>query len=834
MKLLGWENAGGLVIESLPTWLEVSFPAQLVKSAQPLLPLTFRQKGVSPDSTPVTLLFLVSSEGVEEIVRVAVQPEAQVIFQLEAPEEVIALPDRSQRIPVRVRNKGNAVGMVSFTFSGLEASASKAEVAPGAEETVYITIPPLEQGVKDLQLTLQSGQQLITRTIRIASLNRTPASGFGLATRVETQGQLALTGEGSGKTTRSTEGNLSRFTYMKAQVSEASSQEGPKATATLRYRDTQLELQEGSQLSPAEGIGPGLYLTQSFRDLPVVETLSMGIALPTEDASSTARFGAGLNGRYLQAGFSLNTLGSDPLFRLRGAAERFTASFLYSPERPTLWEAHTSYVDAPFSLGLGADQRGSDLRFWVEPRLVQQVPQLGRLDFGVRAELLNGSFSSVSAKVSGQHGSLSWKRDRFVNLLEGSYTLQLDPVQLKMGGGLTLSGAGPSYLALDSTLPVGPALLNAGSTVSTVGTTDLRLGASYTALLPSGQLTTSGAAEVYDLFHASRTVSEFVLVYADLGGWQAQFSASIPFADPGAMTLKLSFFQQQFIPTSREFAELVDGPDPTLRSLLVQFDDGTIIRPLEGVQISGCGAPAVTDAEGIATLSGPSGACTAVVDEQSLPLEGFVVSNRVEIAPGESAAVTVLATAQVSGRVQYTDSETGEAAEGPNRTVRVTLEGPEPRWLDVALPGGTFEFGRLPIGAYVALADGGEPIAFTVDSAGTELLLTLPGSRRTVLDPATITPPLKISVDSLVVTAGAEAKLRVTSPADIGSITTEAFGIAIIVERTGQAGAESWEIVVPVPESASGTLPVLITVQFAEGAVARRVVQLIVTPLPGS
>jgi hypothetical protein len=371
-------------------------------------------------------------------------------------------------------------------------------------------------------------------------------------------------------------------------------------------------------------------------------------------------------------------------------------------------------------------------------------------------------------------------------------------------------------------------LVEAGGEITTAGSLEGKLYAQHLAPFLYGSLASTVGAEASDILGEADVVAELGLDYANFHGFRAQLGASVPVRGDGATSISLGLSYTSFLPSPEGLYLALDGSDPTTRRLSLLLDDGDNRRPLAGVRLSGCGRDVMTDQSGTASMSGPLGSCTATIDETSLPSRALV-SSGISLAPGDSLTVALPALIELSGRLRYRDSETGELLDtGAQRDVRVMIEGPVSRWKDVSLPAGGFLMEGVPVGEYRAYVVGtGETQELTLAGGRNELLLTVPVSRRSVLAPAAITPAVRVDLTSLLAAPQEPIRLGISSEAPIARVVVTIDSHQTVFERAEDAG-DRFDLEVPVSPGVEGAQSVEVAIEFRQGQVARRTLQVIV------
>lgn len=833
VRLLGWIVAGAELQPGLPAGLEVVHPTVLAPTATPLLPLIVREVG--PEAVPpaLTLVFLLRGDRVELRVPVSVIAPGQARFAVEAPAEVVGRPEQALQIPVRVVNTGTAPARAELSFQGADATAPTVTVPAGTERTVHVSTAAPGQGSRELRIEVHGGLEPARATVRLVSTDSRRGTGGGVATTVTAEAQAALGAGMAGLDAAGTielDGTLSRTTRLRATV-QGDLDGTPEATLDLQHRGTRLELSPASATSPAGDVGFGLYLAQEVRRVSGLDQLSVGVAVPLpEQGERPSRFGVRASRRRLRASASLDTHGENPRARLEGGTGRFHAQVAYRPDEATRWKTNLTWVRPSLQLAVGYDRTDTAHEAWAASRAPFRVPGIGRTAFSVRVELMDWALREIAAGLDGADGSVRWRRIEGEHTFDARYEVRLRPVELELAAHLPFAVPASGWVRLDAGAPLGPSVLTAGATVTGTGATDARVGASYQRLLLGGLLSAETELAVQDALGSRSLSSTFGAGYVHPDGWQGGVAMAVPLQGHDRVELELSLTHRGFVATPQKLADALDGPDPTERHLTVLLFDGEHHRPLAGVRVHACGETATTDADGRAVLRGPPSRCAVRLDASTLPVASWAGGTDVELGPGEDRVVEVLTTAEVRGRVRYVDPMTGQPLDGgPRRTVRVQLDGPEARWTSVTLPEGDFVLEDLPVGAYTAEVPGGTERTFVLTGAGAEVVVSVPGPARTVLDPVRATPPVAVTLASLLVPAGGTVELRVTSPGEIARVDAR-WGEQ---RGAGQAQNGGWTVRLTAPPTEVGAHLIPVEIGFADGSVAERSVQVIVTTAPG-
>lgn len=860
-KLLGWRAVDGATGEGTPPGWRVTYPAALAAGDEAILPLSVAgpSAGVARD---LTLIFELAGQRGTTI-EVVVSWLRAARLEARALPEIRTLPGSSLRVPLVVRNTGNVAALASVTAQGADITALPVSVPPGGEATLALLVPAVDSE-RRVTLTLRGGVKDVVMPLRLLG-PRPRGAGFGLTLRA---GAAASAGAGQAHVDAgvlSIEGLLSPVTSLRASFARTDGQVKP--TLSLAHRDTRVNYGEAPAANVAGSVGTGLYLSQEVGPYGPLRKVQVAAALPQDSGTNAARLGLGVSSQLgaatVRAGASVNVHGTDPAVAVEGSAGHLSAALQVSPQRETRWGVTAGYATPHLSLRAGAQQRETGRYAWGEARgNVTVGGQSTR--FGVRADIRDTAWSSMSLSAQTDHLQVSMRAGADASqTLDARTNFGVGATRAQLGGSVTLdhwafrsaqadvkvqstlgsarldaaasaqfTTAGLSGVSYNAALagPVGPAELKLTAAGTSAGALDLGLGAAFHGTLPGGQWKVEPNLVVLGVLAAPSTTAGVTASYDTYSGWHGLVGISGPLSGPGSVRVRAGLSYQLFVPTGDALAEQLAGPDPTRRTVRVILQEDGRAIPLAGVRVKGCGQDATTNAQGMATLRGFRDSCPVSLDAGSLPDGTTAATARVEVAPGAHQTVAVVPLGQLRGQVTYVDPQTGEVVpDGPAREVTVTVNGPVQTFTRVQLPGGSFELPPLPAGSYQVSVEDRPPVTVTLTRAGATVQLQVPGSPRVVLDPAKVTPPVRLAWTSPLVTAGAAAGLQVSSPATITAVTVGVLGVRTTTPApTDQSGP--WLVRVPTPASAEGLQSVDVEVHFADGSVAHRSLQLVVTP----
>jgi hypothetical protein len=838
----GWHAGDGRLREDLPPGVRLQFPTRLPPSDAPIVPILVH--GETPPTGLAVMVLSFSVEGGERAMELTLSVELPkvVIFEMDAPDRAVAFPDRPTAIPVTVRNHGNVSGRAVLSFSGVAANAPSMQVAPGRSAVLNVELPPMSSGERSFTITLNGGTRPVSRLIQLRTPSAAPSDRYGLVATLAAEASGLLGAEQLLSDTAfslSVQGRLSRLTYIEAAaVVDPDAPDTLEPRLLLRYRGTIVELDDHTRSSPTGDVGRAVYLTQQFTGVPVVDSLTFGAALPLEQEDASPRLGVLLDGARIHTQVALDISADDLAAEARANLAPFHVSLRYADSEAIRWQGRVNYAARAFGADfVGEIGRDGVSRLSLGSRYGTTLSGLGPTTFSARLEVGDLSFRAANLRASvgkSRFGLLAASGDLG---LEAEHAFSVGNASLTLAGTLPLRGSGEAAARLGATVPAGPLMLELGANWSGSGNLDVELGAAYTALLRSGSL--SGALTLLgaDLLHEPRIDARAVAAFAGRNGLGASLGVQAPIRGPGSVEFGLGLSYSAFLATPDGLARILDGPDPTVRQVLVQLTAGDTSRPLAGVRLLGCGQPADSGEDGLATLRGPPGPCQVTVDPSTLPPDAVLREQENVALPGQTLVIDVLPTSTLRGEVRYRDQETGEALrDGPARDMRVLVQGPVARWTTVHLPGGSFELRGLPVGDYlVRLPASSESTTVVLGPAGTTVELTTPAPRRRVLDPAAITPPVRLDLQSLLVTADEPIRITIQSPAAISRVTLELGANQAVVEPAPAAGlAEPWRLELPLPPTPGGAARLNVTVEFTQGQVAERTLQLVVVGEPAT
>lgn len=831
VSLLGWRQPDGSLQSELPPEFKVSFPSQLPASQTPVLPVMVRSDGPTRQITSLALEFVVRAGGEAHEVRLEVELPKLVILELDVPESVLAFRDRPTVVPVRILNHGNSAGRARLSFSGVAASAASVSVPPGGQTTVRIEIPPLTDGRRTVTITISGGLTPVTESLLVFSVGSGDHSRYGLLATLGVQ-----TTASAGRQIEvaepdfsfSVQGQLSRHTYLDARVAWQDMGAFPEPKLRVRYRGTTLEFDEVTESSPSGSVGRGLYLTQVFRNLPALGTVVLGASLPLGQEAATPRFGVRLDGPRLHTQVALNISAEQISGEARANFAPFHASLSYSELGPPAWRGSLHYSSRSLGAELSGElsQASTKAAFSSRYSLPSSASQTAGT-FSVRLHLEDWAFSYGAVSAAFGSGTIEVSGTQAGMNVAGSRTFSLGPGSLTLNGDLPILGAGVAQAGATVSWPLGPVAIDASGHWAASGALEAGAGVNYTTALPRGTMTAEVTLQASSLLADPTIGGRISTAYADQSGLTATMGIQLPSSSEGDGSASLGLSYSSFLPTSRRLATFLDGPDPTARTVrVVSIPEG---RPLSDVRLIGCGQAEVTSADGTAVLRGPAGACPVRVDPQSLPADAFVPDSEYPVAPGAMETIPIPSTSELLIEVRYRDARTGEVVEtGPAHEVRVRVEGRVSRWTNTRLPAGSVRFSGLPAGTYKASVNGvGERLDVELETEPKTLLLTVPAPERSVLDPATVTPPVKLQLESFVVELGSPIGVTVSSSAAIARISVESGGESRLFESPSVPG--EWHLAFPSSGLPAGPANLDLSIEFTSGQVAYRTVQVILT-----
>lgn len=841
IEFRGWHEGNGRILSELPPGVRLRFPTRLASSDVPILPILVHGSSGPSGMAAMVLMFEVAGAGEELNFHLTVDLPKVVIFELDTPDRVVAFQDRPTVLPVTIRNSGNTAGRARLSFSGLPATAPSLMVGPGRSAVAHVELPPLANGERSFTITVSGGITPVRTLVFVRAPSSAPGDRHGLMATLAAQASGLLRGESLVPETTfslSVRGQLSRLTYLEVVATADGNdlERFPEHRLLVRYRGTTLELDNRTRSSPTGSVGRALYLSQRFTEVPVVDAITLGAALPLGQETATPRFGVLLDGPRLHTQVALDIAADDIAAEARVNFAPFHATLRYADSGAVRWRGRINYSARSFGANiLGEISDSGSNRLSLVARYGTAVTGVGPATFSVRLDLRELSFSAAIFRISLGASRLGLLASGESLKLEAQHGFTLGNASVRLAGSLPLTGSGEALAMLGATLPAGPLLLDLRGSWTSDGTLDVGAGTGYTALLGSGSISGEVSVDGRDLLNESRIGVRALAAYAGGNGLGARLGVSAPLHGPGGAEVTGGLSYSAFLPTPGGLAQFLDGPDPTVRRVLVRLTAGDTGRPVRAARLLGCGTPVDTGADGLATLRGPAGPCRITVDPATLPL-GTVLSEPEYLAlPGETLVIDVLPTSTLRGEVRYRDAETGEVLQsGPAREVRVLVQGPVERWTTVVLPNGRFEMRGLPVGDYsVRLPASNESVAVELRPEPTDVLLTTPAPRRRVLDPAAVTPPVRLDLGSLLATPDEPIRITAQSPSRISRIVVELAGHQAVVEPEAASDAGGpWRLELPLPPVPPGATNLEVTVEFAGGQVAQRVLQLVVVGPP--
>lgn len=834
VTLLGVQRPGEPLSATLPASLHVTFARTLPGASVPMLPVLVRADDVD-DGRGFTLVFAVAASGEVRRLNVLVQWPQRARLSVQGPSVALALPDTTARVPFQLRNDGNAAAEVTVTSDAGTVEPSTLRLPAGAAQTVMLLLPP-SRGERTATVTVTGGIKPQTLTLQVHGAAGTNAA-YGL--RVQSSVQ---TDSGKGTTAALTlDGLLSRITAVKATVERRNDQFQLKS-ASVAHGRSRLDIADGSPGNPAGEVGRGVYLAHAWGPVGVLRGVEVGLAVP---ATGLPRMGVNTSWQASPftafAAIQTTTQLSDPVVSVGGSAGPLTASALLAPERGVPWTAFVAYraptLDVSVSGTGGVNTSAAAQAAW------RDAP--GRPKFGLRANFTAGAFASLNVNTASEYAwknvqgrielALSADTGGFRDaLLSGTAQGALDGTTWNLNGTVFLNNQGQarSTLQASTTTPVGAGSLGFDVFGSTQGTLDLAAkGVTYMQGL-GGQWTLEGGVQALSVLTQPQLSVTAQAAYASPSGWSGFVNATVPFTAGGRTRVKAGLSYTVFVPTPVALADVLAGPDPTARTVRVVRNVNSVVVPLPGVRLFGCDRQFQTDANGQVTVTGPNEACRVTVNADDLPAGTVLETSTQEAAPGTAVTFRVVQAVTLRGQVQYTDPETGALlTDGPARDVRVNIAGPEERWAQVTLPGGTFEVTGLLPGKYQVFLDGEDPVSMTLAPGGAPVILRTPAPRRTVLDAGVLTPSLRLTWASVVLPAGQAPQLRLTAGAPLAQVEVQLGTQTLVFEAAAQPDPENWVLALPAV-STTGSVPITVTARFTSGAVTRRVTQVVVTPAP--
>ncbi|GGL95013.1 hypothetical protein GCM10010840_36350 [Deinococcus aerolatus] len=860
-KLLGWRAMKGATGEGTPPGWRVTYPSALAAGGEAILPLSVAgpSGAVARD---LTLIFQVDGQPGTTI-EVLVSWPRVARLEARALPELRTLPGAPLQVPLVIRNTGNVAALASVTAQGADIKALPVSVPPGGEATLTLLVPSVDSE-RQVRLTVSGGMKDVVMHVRLLG-SRPRGAGFGLTVRA---GATVSAGDGQAHLDAgvlSIEGLLSPVTSLRASIARTGSEVKP--TLSIAHRNTRVDYGGAPTANVAGSVGTGLYLSQEFGPYGPIRRVQVAAALPQDNGTTAARVGLGVSSQFgaatVQARASVSVHGDDPAVAVEGSAGHVSAAVQVTPQRDTRWGVTAGYVTPHLSLRAGAQQREVGLDGWGEAR--GDVTLGGTpTRFGVRADVRDSAWNSVTLSAQTDHLRLSMRAGADASQwLDARSTFSVGAIRSQLGGSVTLDHwafrsaqadvkmkttvrsaqleaaanaqftpaglSGVNYTAAVSA-PGGPADLKLSAAGTSAGALDLGIAAVFHGTLPSGQWKVEPNLVVLGVLAAPRTTAGVTASYDTYSGWHGLVGISAPLSGPGSVRVRAGLSYQLFVPTGEALAEQLAGPDPTRRTVRVILQEDGRAIPLAGARVKGCGQDATTDAQGMATLRGFRGSCPVSLDAGSLPDGTTAAIARMDVAPGADQTMAVLPLGQLRGQVTYVDPQSGEVvADGPERQVTVTVSGPVQTFTRAQLPGGHFELPPLPAGTYQLSVEDRPPVTVTLTRAGATVQLQVPGAPRVVLDPSKVTPPVRLAWTSPLVTAGTAAGLQVSSPAQITKVTVSVLGVQTTIPAPSDQSAP-WPVGVPTPATVDGLQNVTVEVHFADGSVAHRTLQLVVTP----
>lgn len=812
VEYLGWTDETG-DHAGMPAGFSVRYPRALPASQNPILPISIQVTGDS-DLTSLTLRFeMVTAQGRIPVL-IPLKLPARARLELQAPEAITTLPGYTVQLPLRVRNTGTIPAKVHLEFSLALQSIADFELQPGAERLINVPVPtqPSDQVLEVGLVTSSSTQhrKILLRGVRAVD------SPY----RVRMQWGSNLEASQPTRTQLRAEGDLSSSVRFSASIQ----------LQDLQAQDPSLLVGVGKTTinygtSPASGVagsvGEGLYVsTEPTKDLQV----GVGLGTRKETLRIGAKYATRADLLYWSAAAQTDLALTRPEFSASFQHPEWSWNARLTPGQNTVWSMGASYSRDGKSLS----GRVSDTSNGWNGSLKGTLKLLPQEDlFSAEVNVNASQWQDLQVRYSNRDTEVGWThRPEQRSELTGTYRMDLQDLTLKFSTAVSLQALSlqSASLTADATYVQGPLQLHLVSSVKTGGTGTLDLSGRYTALLDSGELSLEGGVRSAWQSGDWSFFPYASVNYRDVSGLQGYASVN---QTRSGTHYRAGLSYRFELPVPAQLTSFLDGAppeDPSART--VRFDvQGTGFQPsLAGVRVSGCGMSGQSDSNGRVNLKGYQGPCTLVIDRSSLPARTFLKTQTLPSEPGDSLTVQLLPTLDFRGKVEY-EKTSGALIPPTPRKVRLTMVGPETFWKDVDMPAGNFDIRDVPVGEYTLTLDDGKPVTRVLLPDGPPVVLTLPAPQVQTLKKTT--PPLKLNWKSLTVAAGGQAELNVSSEAAITKLVVRGPELEKIQDCAGQPSCATAFV---VPDLTESLLTVQVEVHFAEGSVARRTAQLIVTP----
>ncbi|GGJ28359.1 hypothetical protein [Deinococcus roseus] len=811
--LQGWKSEGELQ-QGPPAGFRINHPKKLSASQNPILPISVQVTGDS-DLTRLVLVFDVTGPQGKEQVEVVLQLPPRVRLEVQVPEGVTTLPGYTVQVPIHIHNTGVIPAHIHVELSLALQAVPDFELAPGAARTINLPIP-----TQATDQTLEIGLLTPTSTLRKKILLK-GVKGTDAPYRVKIQMSAGTeSGQPVGTQLRA-EANLSESVRLSAAVAlkgtalQSPSLLGGVGKTTVNYG-----------AGPASGVagsaGEGLYISGE-----PLSGLQVGAGWGTRTTS--LRLGAKSAGREEQLYWSVaahsDLAFTSPEFSASLQNSEWSWNSKFTPWQPTQWVS---------SLGYSGPGEGANARVAYGPA-GWDVFLKGNLTlpdsqdrFSSQWNLQGNQWRDFQMTYSNRESDWSWMyRPDQQSEVQASYRIPLQDFTLQFNAlvqmkGFALTGA---ELAGNASYTQGPLQLNLEGAVRSNTSGNLNLSGKYTTLLDAGELSLNGGVRTSWISGEWMVLPFAGINYRDVSGWVGTVSASK--TREGINYIARLAYQFELAVPEQVTSWLNGSPavDPSARTVRLEVQ-GTGFQPsLAGVALLGCGMIARTDANGKAKLQGFQGPCTITIDRNTLPPRTALPVNTLQTHPGDSLNVQLIPTFELEGKLEY--EQTTLPIDPTPRRVRITLAGPDTFFKEVDMPSGDFEFKDLPIGEYTITVGEGRSIRKLLAPNQGPLVLTVPAPALPTLKKTT--PPLRLSWQNLTVAAGSMAHLKVTSEGNIQKLVLRAQEWEQTQDCADQTSCETAFVVPSTPE---GLLAVQLEVHFANGTVARRSAQLIVSPSP--
>jgi|GEM_PF-7062707 len=872
VRLVGWRGADGRYHEGTPEGWDIAYPSTVGASDAPFMPVLIDASSAD-DVSAHTLIFRISTPTAEFTLPVHVAFQQIVRFVVDGPSEVRTLPDEPVTVPYEVRNTGNAPGTVTVKADSGSVTFISAVVPAGEARTVYVTLPA-SSVTRSVKLEFLGGTQPARVNVRLLGRyapGTTPT--YGVRVRVDSGVELPVaSGALQPPASRSVvriDGQVSRFSRVDATL-EHKADGTLEGSADVQYRNTRVQVTDRAQDTPAGTVGKGVYATQSLVTPDRSGVFRIGVAVPV--TPGPARFGLDARVRLpdvtVNAGASVNSDGADPALTFGITAAQGNAQVTVTPNRAATWTLKGKFAQGQASVEASVTGAPSHVDTTVQAT-VQKVPTpLGDATLRVQADTRDTALKSASASVTTRASEfkVTWAATTFT--ASAKSTFSLDAAQLTLRGSASVNAgafqyaltsaeyAGPvganqvkatlgavfnssglqrTYGTAELTAPVTFGQLKLGTSVSSDGLLDVSGGVAHRAYVSHGQWKVDASVTAANLLIAPRFTATGQVAYSSFDGWGATLGVTMPLGTTGPMRVRFGMNYVTTVATPSGTAEWIDGPDPNTRTVRVMLLNDGVSTPLAGVTVRGCGASFTTDANGNVTARPDEPTCRFTVDPDGAPAGLVALTPGVDVRAGEQGVLTLVPAATLQGRIRYVDPETREPYDdGPQREVLVSIEGPKTVMVRANMPGGTFEVPALPVGTYTVRADNEPASTVTVTRAGASVSLTVTGPRRVVLNPAAVTRPVRLAWEKMLVPAGGQANLTVSSDGPIRAVRLVVNDQPVQAVLSSSEDGMKWSARLPVATDATGAQNVKVTVEFEDGTSTTRSTLFVATAATGS